>query len=350
MQTTRHHAIPWTLAALAIAGTVALAQSPTRPPATPTPPSAPAQAAASTPDSSRTVAPTPAPSPPSINNGIRNKLAAHDLLSAESILEVHRAKYGEDSSHLVGLSWLARGALLVGDGEKADRYAAAVRSRCADSLSHGTDLAKNHDVEIALGAAIEVAAQRLDHTRGKGAAAAFLRAELATLKGPVAFRSRLNKRLNMLTLVGSPAPELAIEDFVGDPPPTLASLRGKPVLLFVWAEFCGDCRAQSASVAQVQSRYGGRGLQTIALTRYYQADTARAREKARVDSVWKADYRELASVPIVLSTSSAERYGGSSTPTFVFIDRAGIVRRYTPTRLTEAELDRTLSVLVRSSK
>lgn len=32
------------------------------------------------------------------------------------------------------------------------------------------------------------------------------------------------------------------------------------------------------------------------------------------------------------------RYGVSATPTFVFIDRQGIVRSYTPTRLTEAEL------------
>lgn len=35
-------------------------------------------------------APAPPPSPVS---GVRNKMAAGDLLSAESVLEVHRAKY-----------------------------------------------------------------------------------------------------------------------------------------------------------------------------------------------------------------------------------------------------------------
>lgn len=340
-RTILDHARSWVFCGLAFAATVALAQGP---PATP--PSATPGA-----DSSRAAAPAPAtatPSPPpSISSSIRNKVSAGDLLSAESILEVHRAKNGEDGSYLVGMSWLARGALLLGDGEKADRYAAAVRSRCADSLARGSDLAKSHDVEIALGAAIEVATQRLQQARGKQAAAAYLSEELARFKGPVAFRSRLNKRLNMLTLVGSPAPELAIEDFIGERPPTLASLRGKPVLLFVWAEWCGDCRAQEASLTQVQSRYEAMGLQIVALTRYYQPDSARVREKAKVDSVWKADYRKLGAVPIVLSTASMERYGGSSTPTLVFIDRAGIVRRYTPTRLTEAEFDRTLSTLVR---
>ena len=327
------------LAVLVLAGASALAQTP--PPAAPT--AAPAPATAPTPAPA-----TPAPAPPSLNTGIRNKVAANDLLSAESILEVHRAKNGEDGAWLVGLSWLARGALLVGEGEKADRYAADVRARCADSLAHGTDLAKSHDVEIALGAAIEVAAQRLERVKGKEAAATYVRAELAKWGGPVAFRSRLNKRLNMLTLTGEPAPELVAEDFVGNPPPTLASLRGKPVLLFIWAEYCGDCRAQEAALARVQSRHAAKGLQIIALTRYYETDLAdRPREKARVDSVWKADYRDMAGTPIVLSTASDERYGGSSTPTFVFIDRKGIVRRYTPTRLTEAELDRSLSELVR---
>lgn len=337
-----HYSVPWMLATLALSATLALGQGTTPPPAAPTAP-------ATTPrDTVHVAAPAAAPAPPSPLTGIRNKIAAGDLLSAESILEVHRAKNGEDGPWLVGLSWLARGALMLGDARKADQYAAAVRARCADSVAHGVDLSKSHDVEIALGAAIEVAAQRLEQTRGRRSAAALVRVELARWKGPVAFRARLNKRLNMLTLNGTQAPELAVEDFVGNPPPTLASLRGRPVLLFVWAEYCSDCRAQEAALARIQARYQAKGLQVIALTRYYESEVAdRPREKARVDSVWKADYHDMAGTPIVLSTVSDERYGGSSTPTFVFIDRAGIVRRYEPTRLTETEFDRTLTELVR---
>ena len=86
----------------------------------------------------------------------------------------------------------------------------------------------------------------------------------------------------------------------------------------------------------------------MSLTRYYKEDAVdRVREKARVDSVWQADYRGVGTAPVVFSTASMERYGVSSTPTFVFVDRKGVVRRYTPTRLTEAELDRTLQALVR---
>ena len=335
--------LTWTLAAVALAATLALAQAPTAPPVASSAAPAADTARAATPS-----APAPAP-PPSPSTAIRNKLSADDLLSAESVLEVHRDANGEDGAYLTGLAWLARGALLVGDVEKADRYAAEVRKRCADSLAHGADLEKSHNVEIALGAAIEVTAQRLAQTRGRQAAESYVRSELAQIKGPVPLRCRLNKRINMLTMTGTAAPELAVEDFLGAPPPSLASLRGKPVLLFLWAEWCNDCKVQEATLARVQSRYAPKGLQTIAVTRYYEDDVAkRPREKAKVDSVWKAVYQQgLGDLPIVFSTASYERYGASSTPTFVFIDRKGVVRRYTPTRLTEAEFDRTLAELLR---
>ena len=51
--------------------------------------------------------------------------------------------------------------------------------------------------------------------------------------------------------------------------------------------------------------------------------------------------------PIILSTASMERYGVSSTPTFVFVDRKGIVRAYTPTRLSTAELENKIAVILR---
>lgn len=286
---------------------------------------------------------TPA-SPPSPISSIRNKISAADLLSAESILEVHKAKYGEDGPWLVGLSWLARGALLMGDPEKAKTYAAQVRARCADRMD---SLATNERFEIAFGAAIEVEAQLIERAQGKAAAEKYLRNELAKIDGPIALLSRLHKRLRMVGLAGNPAPELAVEDFVGNPPPSLASLKGKPVVLFVWAEGCGDCKAQAATLARVKERHAGEQVQFVALTRYYDADSLRATEKARVDSVWKAVYKDVGEVPIVLSTASMEQYGGSSTPTFAFVDRKGIVRRYTPTRLTEAEFDRSIAMITK---
>jgi cytochrome c biogenesis protein CcmG, thiol:disulfide interchange protein DsbE len=320
----------WTLAALLATASISFAQAPTAPAAPPVP-SATAVAAA----------------PPSPVSGIRNKLSAGDLRSAESILEVHRAKYGEDGGYLVGLSWLTRGALLLGEPDKARRYATDVRARCTDRAAHGADPAKDSNLETALGAAIEVEAQLIQRGRGARAAAEYVRGELAQVKGPVALRSRLNKRINLLTLVGSRAPELVVEDRLGDATPTLAALKGRPVVLFLWNAGCGDCKAQAPALARLATRYTNQELQVVALTRYYEKEVERAAEKAEVDSIWKAVYTDAGPVPVVFSTTSMERYGGSSTPTWVFVDRAGIVRGYVPYRLTEAEFDRALEKILR---
>jgi hypothetical protein len=40
------------------------------------------------------------------------------------------------------------------------------------------------------------------------------------------------------------------------------------------------------------------------------------------------------------------RYGVSATPTLVLVDRKGLVRVYTPTRLSEAELTRRIDALL----
>jgi thiol-disulfide isomerase/thioredoxin len=296
---------------------------------------------------SQNTAPASAPpQPPSPVTGIRNKVSAGDLLSAESILEVHRAKNGEDGPWLVGLSWLARGALLTGDTSKAKRYVSQVRSACADRIARGGELTGDRDLEIAYGAAIEVNAQLLEGTQGVTQAAEYLRTELAVVNAPASLVSRLYKRLNILTLTGQPAPDIIVEDFIGASPPVLSALRNKPMLLFIWAEWCGDCKAQAAALGTIRSRYADRGLEVVALTRYYDEEPDRAREKKRIDSVWTAVYASLGPVPIVISTASMERYGGSSTPTLVFVDRFGLVRRYTPTRLTEEELIRTVDLLL----
>ena len=335
-----------TILALAGLATVALlAAMPPRMARSQSSPPAAAPAAPVTPPAA--VAPATPPAPPSPVSGVRNKVSAADLFSAESILEVHREKHGEDAQWLSGLGWLARGALLVGDTAKARRYAADLRRACEQRLTDSLPLVKNLDVEGPLGAAIEVEAQLVERQRGTRAAAAFMRTEIAANQGRTSFDSRLWKRLNMLELVGQPAPAWEVEGHLGEPPPSLASLRGKPVVVFLWAEWCADCRAQAASLARVLRRHAADSVRCVALTRWYNADSLRSRETARVDSVWSADYATVGPIPRVFSTASMRRYGGSSTPTFVFVDRKGVVRGYTPTRLTEDELEKHVAAILR---
>jgi thiol-disulfide isomerase/thioredoxin len=284
--------------------------------------------------------------PPSPVTGIRNKLAAGDLLSAESIAEAWRVQHGADSPWLSGYAWLARGALMLGEPVKAKLYADSAYLYCKQRVAAGADLELDGPLETALGAAIEVKAQLIERTRGRAAATNFVRAEIAKLKGPASLLSRLQKRANMISLIGERAPELVFEEPSANTP-TLRSLIGRPVLLFLFNPTCGDCRAQEPTLEALRARHLKDGLQVIAVTRWYDEPKGRAAEKAVLDSVWATTYKGFDSTPVVVSTASMLRYGGSSTPTFVFIDRAGIVRGYTPTRLTEAEFERRVAAIMR---
>ncbi|MBI5169765.1 MAG: TlpA family protein disulfide reductase [Candidatus Eisenbacteria bacterium] len=317
-----------TFALAALAATLAFAQTAPAPAA----PAAPATAPA---------APAPPASPVS---AIRNKISAGDLLSAESLAEVWRTQHGPDGAWLVGFSWLARGAQLLGEPAKARLYADSTLWYCDQRLAGGAKLADDGDLEYALGSAIEVKAQLLGPAKG----AEFVRAQLVRFAdSPKGFRSRLHKRLAMLTWTGKSAPELRAEDQVRGASTTLASLRGKPVVVYVYSSTCGDCRASAPTLARVRAKWEARGVQWVALTRWYSDDAGRERERTVVDSTWTATYSGMGDTPVVVSTASMIEYGGSSTPTFVFIDRKGVVRGYTPTRLTEAEFDRAIEQIAR---
>jgi len=74
---------------------------------------------------------------------------------------------------------------------------------------------------------------------------------------------------------------------------------------------------------KAKKHFTDKEVQFLVLTRFHDTDQPRPTEKARADSSWKALLTEAGPVPMVMSTASMERYGGSSTPTFVFVDRKG---------------------------
>jgi thioredoxin-related protein len=52
------------------------------------------------------------------------------------------------------------------------------------------------------------------------------------------------------------------------------------------------------------------------------------------------------SVTVPISDDAMLRYGVSATPTFAFVDRKGVVTRYSPTRMTEERLSATIEDLL----
>src|SRR5206468_11038937 len=104
-------------------------------------------------------------------------------------------------------------------------------------------------------------------------------------------------------------------------------------------------------LAKLFAKYRSQGMAIVAPTqRYgYVAGGASAppdEELRYIVQIRDQFYPFLATLPVPVSVSNHERYGVSSTPTVVILDRQGIVRLYNPGRLTEEELEAKLRPLL----
>jgi thiol-disulfide isomerase/thioredoxin len=277
---------------------------------------------------------------------VRKALGNGDLAMADALVAQYRALHGDAPETLEAMSWLGRGALAAKQLDKAEAYARQTQKLVLQQLNKRPLDAEPH-LPIALGAAIEVQGQVLDQRGERSQAIAFLRKELAAYRA-TSMRARLQKDLNLLDLEGKPAPSLERREFLGPKPPPLTALRGKPVLLFFWAHWCPDCKAEEPLLAQVMKEYAPKGLVIIAPTQHY-GYVARGEEAGPeaelkyIEEVRQKYYKDLLSAPAPVSEENFKNYGASTTPTLVFIDRRGIVRLYHPGAMTLEELRAALS-------
>lgn len=232
----------------------------------------------------------------------------------------------------------------------AEANAAEVRSLCDAELKHRKLDAEAH-LPTALGAAIEVEAQALGLQNRRDEAVVFLRDELKRWQG-TSIVMRIQKNVNLLTLEGKPLPPLDISSGIGSvKPQSIETHRGHPVLLFLWAHWCVDCKAEVAIVQRLQSAYGPRGLVVVAPTQHYGyvaggEDASPAVETKYIREVFAKYYSGLGNIEVPVSEENFRRFGVSTTPTMVLIDGQGIVRLYNPGALTYEALAAKIEPLI----
>jgi thiol-disulfide isomerase/thioredoxin len=272
---------------------------------------------------------------------VRGALAQNSFASADLYLKSYVTKNGVTGEYLEAYSWMARAALDSQQYDQAAEYAKQTKALALEQIKKRPLDAEPH-LPIALGAAFEVEAQALAARGQRTQAIALLQSAVRTY-GNTSIRARLQKNLNLLSFEGRPAPALRAEQFLGSKPPVLSQLKGSPVLLFFWAHWCGDCKAEAPIITQLRGEFAPKGLTVLGPTRLYgytaQVENATpSDELAYIDAVRHRFYAGLLDMPVPISKYNFDEYGASTTPTLVLLDRTGKVAMYHPGALPYDQL------------
>ena len=283
---------------------------------------------------------------------VRAAIAAKDFATAEATLAAFEATNGQTPEWLEGYSWIARGHLAADRDADAERHATRTYE-LATAMLKTRPMDAEPKLPIAYGAAVEVLGQ-IDARRGaRTEAVGFLERERATHAG-TSIEKRIQKNINLLSLEGTKAPALVSNEHLGVRPPSLDDLQGKVVLLFFWAHWCSDCKKMGPVLADLDAAYRDQGLVIVAPTQRYGyiragTDAVPEQETPYIDQVRRQFYPVLATVPVPLDSANHVKYGVSSTPTVVLVDRDGIIRLYHPGQMTREALEAKVRALLATS-
>lgn len=126
-----------------------------------------------------------------------------------------------------------------------------------------------------------------------------------------------------------PAPELAIDEWLGQEPAKLENLRGKIVLLDFWATWCGPCIATFPRLRNWHKKFGEQDFMIIGVTQFY-GEAAGKKMTPLQELDFLREFKQKHKLPYGFAVSksgeASEKYGIGAYPTTVLLDRNGVVR------------------------
>jgi thiol-disulfide isomerase/thioredoxin len=270
---------------------------------------------------------------------VRVALSQGDLARADSLVSFYQRLNGSTPEVIEAFSWLGRAELSAGQVDRALDNAEETRRLVGDQLKT-RKLDSNPHLALALGAALEVEAQILSERNQRAEAVSLLQTAIRTYQG-TSVVGRLRKNLNLLTLTGKRAPALQMTNLLF--PAVVPAGAPKVRLLFFWAHWCSDCKAEAPIISRIAADLEPKGLTVIGPTMLYGytragQDAIPEEERPYIRQVFEQYYAIIPSMAVPVSSVNFDTFGASTTPTLVVIDRQGIVRLYHPGRMGESEL------------
>jgi thiol-disulfide isomerase/thioredoxin len=264
---------------------------------------------------------------------VRAKIAQGDFAGAAAEIASYRKTAGTTAEGLEAMSWMARGELARKNLDQAAKWAEdTYKLTAAEWTSHPVKRDPNAPLALALGASIEVEGNVIAARGERADAVAYLTGERQKyFATPI--RARIQKTINLLSLEGKPAPPLA----------GIALPKGRPALVFFWAHWCPDCKAEKAELVKLKDEFVPKGLVFAAPTQKYGyvaagEDAPPEVETRYIEQVRKQYYTGLIDGPAVINEENFRVWGASTTPTLALVDRDGVVRMYHPGVVPYAEL------------
>jgi peroxiredoxin len=115
------------------------------------------------------------------------------------------------------------------------------------------------------------------------------------------------------------APDFTL-DLLGGGEVTLSELRGKGVVINLWASWCPPCRAEMPAIQRVYEKTKGRGLEVLAVNTTYQDSEGAATEFIQ-------ELGLTFPVPLDRDGTVSQQYLLRALPSTFFVDRQGVIRK-----------------------
>ncbi len=123
--------------------------------------------------------------------------------------------------------------------------------------------------------------------------------------------------------VGKPVPPFSMTT-VGGKKITNKSLKGKVILVDLWATWCGPCKQASPTMQRLHMTYGKRGLVVIGADTFENSKDAKTNVKGAIAYAKEHKYTYTFTAN---NDKLAAAWGVDHIPYFILIDKKGVVRK-----------------------